>query len=152
MNEREVEPVLIEWRDAQVLKHRAEQAERRALEKIAELCDGLEGKTLTLIGESLQAKIRPRENVIYERQRGAQHPLEKLSSQFPELVSMVRKSYSESGSKIKDLLLRYYEPNNGGLTKKEKTLAEKLLESRRVKSGKPTVELGNRIDANAKNH
>ena len=147
MNSKEkVQQLIDDYKQSQILKYRAEESEKAALAAIKKHCErlpnfaGIEETAITLNGVDTRMKIRPRENVTYKKERGEIHPLEKLQSQFPDLASMVRIGYSESGSKIKNLVAKFLQ-NDDALSSTDVALAESILRFRQTKNGKPTIEL-----------
>lgn len=98
-------------------------------------------KKCVLDGTTRCLKVTPRENVSYEKERGGEHPLRTLLGQYEVLLrNGVRAEYKEAGSVIEDLLAKHRDPSET-LTEEELELVAKLEAVRKVKFGKPAVEV-----------
>jgi len=140
-NPEDMQDMIDEWKDIQRRKFQVEEAESRLTQKLESYVGDQLAPSFIFTGITSELVLKPRLNVTYKKERGEIHPLENLQTEFPDLASMVRASYSESGSKIKLLLLKYHEPNHGNLSAKNTALAEELIQHRKVKKGKPTISI-----------
>lgn len=104
------------------------------LDELAGMPEITKGK-VTLQGKTVAVTLTRKENVSYPKDRGGEHPLRAILGQFPELGSMIRVSYAESGSKIAKLLEE--EP--------ESPLAQIISEARKTTSGKLGVQIQDSI-------
>ena len=137
----QVQQLIDDWKEVQVNKYRVEEAERKILARIHNHCGGYMGKALIVLEGLYEAlRIRPRLNVRYERARGEQHPLKRLSEQFSQLPHLLRISYLESGKKIERLIEEYDQEGHGGLSADDCELVKAILEVRSVSEGKPAIE------------
>ena len=137
----DIQKLIDDWKEVQRKKFQVEEQEREVLDRIKVVSRNIEGKTITLLGETEKIKLRPRSNVSYAKTNQGHHPLLEIIQQHPDHASLVRTSYAESGSKIKDLLARFEEPHFGGLTPEEIEIANTLMQHRQTKEGKPTISI-----------
>lgn len=128
--------------------YQAEEREKKLIAKVLELMEEapLSTGAVVLKGEEQNLKLSPRTNVTYEKEgKGDEHPLRALLGQFDLLGDMIRVEYKESGQKIQNMLDSY-------VTSPEETndeiadLCKALMVYRRVKAGKPGVEIVDRLD------
>lgn len=137
----QVQQLIDTWKEVQIEKFRVDEAEKKVIAKIENHCGGfMEKPLITLEGVREMLKIRPRLNVRYERSRRHEHPLKTLSIRFPQLVELLRISYSESGKKIERLVEEYDQEGHGELSADDCELVRAIMEVRVVSEGKPAIE------------
>lgn len=141
MNFPRVNAWAVEWLVLQREKARLAAQEEKMLTEIETAIGPDPGKgTVTIEGEELQVKVRRRQNVTYDKERGAPHPLIALIKRFPFLAKKCTIDVKEKGSQIEKLLAA--EDLKGA----EKEACNEIQKLRLVKPGKSGIEIIKKAD------
>jgi len=114
-------------------------------EKLVEALNESAGQTdkkkglVRVEGTAQVAKVTRKQNVGYEKERGAEHPLRKLLKKYPSLGDMVKVEYSEKGSAIADLIDRMHQ--HALVDPDDIALVDEILKVRVLKDGKPGIAI-----------
>jgi len=140
-----VDALIAAWHKVQVRKHQVANAEAAVIAALDEAAGEQQTQTgvVRLHGTAEVVKLTRRQNVRYEKERGARHPLSVLMNRYSALLPLVRVDYAESGEKLRKLLEKV---SAGQGTEEEAELAAELEKVRVTTPGKPGVSTEPRKD------
>jgi len=140
-----VDALITAWHKVQVRKHQVANAEAVVAAALDEAAgeQQVQVGAVRLHGTAEMVKVMRRQNVKYEKERGARHPLSVLMNRYSALLPLVRVDYAESGEKLRKLLEKV---SAGQGTEEEAELAAELEKVRVTTPGKPGISTELRKD------